>query len=262
MLKERIDNIIIAGPCAAQSREQVVTAARLLQERQVPIMRACLWKPRTKPGFEGVGETGIPWLAEAARMGITVATEVMLPDHVSAIAAGIQPSDGQYLLWLGSRNQHHLIQREIAARMRAETPAGTKLMIKNQPWYNPDHWLGIIDHVTDAGFPMEDIYLCNRGTTPSPAEPNPQGYRNVPNHDTAMSVREQTGLPMLLDPSHIGGSVTNVNRVIDEVLHGGYEYDGMIIEVSHDIPGAQSDQKQHLDFAGLDRQLQKIDYVP
>lgn len=81
--------IIIAGPCAAESRQQVTGCACKLKEQGVDGIRVSLWKPRTQPGFEGVGETGIPWLAEVTQMGLMAATEVLLPEHVTSLVQGI-----------------------------------------------------------------------------------------------------------------------------------------------------------------------------
>ena len=106
--------IIIAGPCAAESREQVINCALSLKKQGIKIMRASLWKPRTAPGFEGVGAKGISWLAEATNMGITVATEILLPHQLTQLIRGIGKKGdlSKVLLWIGSRNQNHLIQRE------------------------------------------------------------------------------------------------------------------------------------------------------
>ncbi|PJB89368.1 hypothetical protein CO083_00825, partial [Candidatus Roizmanbacteria bacterium CG_4_9_14_0_8_um_filter_34_12] len=109
--------INIFGPCAAESRNQIITVAQALKERYVEIMRASWWKPRTSPGFDGVGTQAAPWFADATSMGLTVATEVLLPNHVKEVMQGIIANGGnpeQVLLWLGSRNQNHLTQQEIA----------------------------------------------------------------------------------------------------------------------------------------------------
>ncbi|PIS16050.1 hypothetical protein COT62_00445 [Candidatus Roizmanbacteria bacterium CG09_land_8_20_14_0_10_41_9] len=252
-----MEKIIIAGPCAAESRKQVLETAVSMKERNIPIVRASLWKPRTKPGFDGVGADGIPWLAEATKMGVTVATEVLLPNHVTEVLNGIK-GDGdpsQVLFWLGSRNQSHLIQREVASRMKEEAPETVKLMIKNQPWNDMNHWLGIVDHVTDAGFPPERILLCHRGFYPNGGE-NPMGLRNIPDFEMAMRVRELTGLPMLVDLSHIAGSVDKVPLVANEARQ--YDMDGYMIEVHPNPSVAKSDAKQQLNINEFDRLLKQL----
>lgn len=247
--------IIIAGPCAAESRNQVINSATELKKRKIKIMRASLWKPRTKPGFEGVGRKGIPWLAEVTKLGLTVATEVLLADHVSQLIFGINQHKGdasKLLFWLGSRNQNHLTQREIAKRVLKEAPKNTRLLIKNQPWEDEKHWLGIMEHVLGVGFPSKRLILCHRGFAPN-NEKNPLGYRNPPNFELAIKIKKQTGLPILLDPSHIGGSVANVIQVVKASLN--YDFDGLMIEV-HPLPRqAITDNKQQLSFEELDKLL-------
>ncbi len=249
--------IVIAGPCAAESRNQILGSVVGLQEHGIHIMRASLWKPRTRPGFEGVGLVGIPWLAEATKLGVTVGTEVLLPSHVSEVVKGItaEGNPKNILLWLGSRNQNHRLQREIARTMLGETSDNVKLMIKNQPWRDEAHWLGIVDHVTDAGFPLDRIILCHRGFSPGWSE-NQGGLRNLPDWDMAMKVKEITGLPMIIDPSHIGGSVDNVIRIVNEAKK--FTFDGLIIEAHPDPTVAKTDAKQQLSMSQLGNLLKTI----
>ncbi len=247
--------MIIAGPCAAESRDQVWECANALKERGITIMRASLWKPRTKPGFEGIGFEGSPWFAEVTNLGITIGTEILLPDQVSGLIDGIINHNGDpanIFLWLGSRNQNHFIQREIARRILEEAPNNVRLLIKNQPWSDEIHWLGIVEHVVNAGVDPKRLVLCHRGFSPN-GRGNPNNFRNLPDFDMAMRVKEVTKLPMLLDPSHIGGSVTNVFRVVE--MATDFDFDGLMIEV-HPIPsGARTDMKQQLSFQDLDKLL-------
>jgi chorismate mutase len=257
LVEHHLRNILIVGPCAAESRQQVIETAKRLKERDVHIMRASHRKPRTRPGFEGVGEEGIPWLAEVTKLGITVATEVLLPDHVSEVVKGIsaEGNPANILLWLGSRNQNHFLQQEIAKTMLGETDDSVKLMIKNQPWRDESHWLGIVDHVTDAGFPPERIILCHRGFAPG-NENNPQRLRNLPDWNMAMRVKRITGLPMIIDPSHIGGSVENVFKVVEEAKK--FPFDGLMIEVHPAPTTAKTDVRQQLNISELDQLLKTL----
>lgn len=249
------EQIIIAGPCAAESKDQVLKCASALKERGIEMMRASLWKPRTKPGFEGVGLAGSSWFAEATKLGITIGTEILLPDQVTGLIDGISDHNGdptKMFLWLGSRNQNHIIQREIARRILEETPSNVRLLIKNQPWSDEAHWLGIVDHVVGAGIEPERIILCHRGFSPN-GQSNPDNFRNLPDFDMAMRVKEVTGLPMLLDPSHIGGSVENVFKAVE--MAADCDFDGLMIEVHSNPSDAQTDAKQQLTFQELDRLL-------
>lgn len=258
MTTERLGQTIIAGPCAAESRDQVVDIARKMSERDVRIIRASWWKPRTRPGgFEGAGEAAASWAAEVTRMGITIGTEVLIPDHVRQVVNGVAANRGipqNILLWLGSRNQNHFIQREIAREMQ-DVPPEVKLMIKNQPWGDERHWLGIVDHITNAGVSSDRIMLCHRGFDPYGRE-NSRGLRNLPDWEMAMRVKEKTGLPMLVDPSHIGGSVQNVFRVTQEAIR--FPFDGFIVEVHPDPTAAMTDAKQQLGTEQFDQMLKII----
>jgi chorismate mutase len=251
------NKIIIAGPCAAESREQVINAGKEMKKRGIKIMRASLWKPRTNPGFDGVGKKGISWLAEVTRTGITVATEVLFPEQVSLVLKIIEKKGNpeKILFWLGARNQNHRIQRLIALKIKKEAPSQVKLLIKNQPWLDEDHWLGIVGHVLGSGISPERVIICHRGFSPNGGE-NPDKMRNIPNYEMAMGVKKQTGLPMIIDPSHSGGSVANVFKVVKEAKK--YRFDGLMVEVHHCPEQAKTDKKQQLTFNELDKLLKKI----
>lgn len=249
------EKTVIIGPCAAESREQVLDSARQIKERGYKIMRSSLWKPRTRPGYFGVGSEGTAWFAEVTNMGITIGTEVMLPQHVSDVINGVDKNGGDprnILLWLGSRNQNQFIQSEIARRTQEEAPENVKILIKNQPWADEKHWLGIVDHVASAGISPSRIILCHRGFYPN-GDPNPDKFRNIPNFEMAMRIKEKTKLPMILDPSHIGGSVENVFKTVK--LASDYDFDGMMIEVHPNPKNAETDKDQQLSFSQLDSLL-------
>lgn len=250
---KKIEKIIITGPCAAESLEQMINAAKKIKKRGIKIMRASLWKPRTKPGFEGVGEKGIDWFAQVTKMGITVATEVLFPEQVSQVMKIIKKkgNPNKILFWIGSRNQNHILQREIALKIKKEAPKSVKLLIKNQPWREERHWLGIIDHVLSSGLEKDRIILNHRGF--SPKGENPFGLRNFPDFEMAMKIKNLTGLPMILDPSHIGGTVGNVFLIMEKAKQ--YNFDGAMIEVHPKPVEAQSDSKQQLTFPELDKLL-------
>lgn len=249
--------IIIAGPCAAESREQVINCALVLKKQGIKIMRASLWKPRTKPGFEGVGTKGIPWLSEVTSLGMTVATEILLPEQLTQLIKGIGKKGdlNKVLLWIGSRNQNHLIQREIAKIIKEKMPRTVRLLIKNQAWGDERHWLGIVDHVVGSGISPKRLILCHRGFS-SHGQENTDNFRNIPDFEMAMRVKKTTGIPMLIDPSHIGGTVENVFKVMN--IAKEFDFDGMMIE-AHPTPlEAKSDAKQQLTFKELNSLLKII----
>lgn len=246
-------NLIIAGPCAAESRQQVLTAAREAKKRGVDFMRACLWKPRTKPGFEGLGEPGIGLLVEVARMGVNPATEVLLPEQAQQVMDQVLSAvpEAKLLLWIGARNQNHFIQREIA-RVVAKDSRVT-LLVKNQPWKNADHWEGAIGHVLDGGIPKDRVIVCHRGFIPNGI--NPHGYRNVPAYEMAMAIKQKTGIKMIFDPSHTGGSVPNVFHATKKARQ--YNFDGLMVEVHHNPQKALTDASQQLTWAEFDQLIKE-----
>jgi chorismate mutase len=241
--------IIIAGPCAAESEEQIARAILEATKRSVDFVRVNLWKPRTKPGFDGLGENGFDLVAKITKSGLNPGLEVVVPEHVTKVLDSALPHlqhDKKLLLWIGSRNQNHYVQRDIA-RLAAQDPR-VYLMVKNQPWHNEEHWEGIIEHVLSAGFPERNLLNCFRGFSPHGS--NPLGLRNVPDFDMAMRVKEKTGIPMVFDPSHTGGSVPNVFRMAEEASK--YDFDGIIVEVHHDPVHALTDQKQQVTWEQFD----------
>lgn len=255
----------IAGPCAVESQQQLdqVTAG-LVKTGLVQAVRASLFKPRTNhPAgadfFDGIGCRGISWLINTAiKHRVPLATEVLIPQHVSAIIKALKRKSlpPKLIFWLGSRNQNHLIQAEIARLIKKQAPRETLLLIKNQPWRDQAHWEGILSHVLAAGFPEDRILLCHRGFQPDGNQQNPNQFRNLPDFSMAMKVKQNTGLPMLLDPSHIGGSTDNVFRVVKDSRR--FDFDGLMVEVHPDPVHAATDSRQQLtisQFIKLCRQL-------
>jgi len=248
--------IIIAGPCSAESDEQMDIAIAEASKRRVDFVRTNLWKPRDVPAFDGLGEKGLHLLGQVARAGLNPGLEVLLPEHVTMAMDATLPhlrEGGRLLVWIGARNQNHLIQDEIA-RLAAEDEH-VWLMVKNQPWVAEKHWAGILTWVLDAGMPAGRLLNCYRGYTPSYGDKNPEGFRNLVNFEEAMRVKEKTGVPMLFDPSHTGGGVENVFKMGE--MAAKYDFDGLIIEVHHDPEHAFTDSRQQLTWPQLDELADK-----
>jgi len=255
---------IIAGPCAAESRQQLGQITKnLVKTGLIQAVRASLFKPRTNHPldtefFDGVGHQGISWFIDTAiKHNIPLATEVIIPEHVTAILKELnkRQSPPKLILWLGSRNQNHLIQTEIARIINQHAPKDTLLLIKNQPWRNQKHWEGIVTHVLASGLSKNRIILCHRGFQPDGRE-NPSKFRNLPDFDMAMAVKKTTSLPMLLDPSHIGGTVDNVLKTINDAR--SFDFDGLMIEVHPKPAVALSDAKQQLDIFQFKKLLSNL----
>lgn len=246
--------VLIVGPCAVESQEQALETIKQARSLAVDFVRLSLWKPRTKPGFEGIGEKGIEMLVKAAKMGVNPAVEPMIPDHAEKAMDAVMKAtpNGKLLIWIGARNQNHYIQREIAKI--AARNIRVILMVKNQIWHNEKHWEGIVEHVFSGGIKETNLLLCHRGF--APGIDNPNGYRNVPDFDMAMRMKEKTRLPMIFDPSHTGGSVEKVLKIAQEAA--AYEFDGLIVEVHPNPKKALSDANQQLTWKQLRKLLKSL----
>ncbi len=241
--------IIIAGPCAVESEKQVIKTVNEALIRRVDFVRLPLWKPRTKPGFDGLGDQGLPFLVMATRLGICPATEVLTPDQakkvIYAVLSKIQNT--KILLWIGSRNQNHQIQKEIARVVAIDKRVF--LLVKNQPWKSFEHWQGIVGHILESGIDKTNLFLCHRGFIPNGH--NPSLLRNLPDYKMAMKIKDETGLPMLIDPSHIGGIKKNVFKIVKESKN--YRFDGALIEVHPNPQHALTDARQQLTWKEFDK---------
>ena len=226
--------LIIAGPCSAETEEQVFNTAKQLSEKGIKIFRAGRWKPRTKPGgFEGIGEQGLPWMQRVKKeLGMLVATEVANTKHVeAALNAGID------ILWIGARTSANpFAMQEIADALKG---ADVPVLIKNP--VNPDLelWIGAIERINGAG--IKRIAAIHRGFSTY----DKKLYRNLPMWHIPIELhRRIPNLPVICDPSHIGGRRELIAPLCQQAMDLGF--DGLIIE-SHCSPdNAWSDAKQQV----------------
>lgn len=226
--------LIIAGPCSAETEEQVFDTASLLSKNGIKIFRAGIWKPRTKPGgFEGIGEQGLPWLQRVKKeLGMLVSTEVANTKHVeSALNAGID------ILWIGARTSANpFAMQEIADALKG---VDIPILIKNP--VNPDLelWIGAIERIYGAG--IKRIGVIHRGFSTY----DKKLYRNLPMWHIPIELhRRIPNLPIICDPSHIGGRRELIAPLCQQAMDLGF--DGLIIE-SHCSPDeAWSDAKQQI----------------
>lgn len=249
-------SLVIAGPCAAETPEQIQFSLEQAKLRNVDYVRVSLWKPRTKPGYEGMGlETGIPMFKQAIAMGLNPATEIMVPEQAHTILDEVLPvlGDQKIMFWIGARNQNHMIQRDIAKA--AARDSRVMLMVKNQPWPDEKHWEGIAEHVLDSDIAKENVLLCHRGFLPNGH--NPQQWRNLPDSSMAMRVREKTGLPMILDLSHIAGHSDKIKDIAMEAVT--FNYDGTITEVHPNPTAAWTDAAQQITWNTFDEILERME---
>lgn len=228
--------IIIAGPCSAETREQVLETARQLAANGIKIFRAGIWKPRTKPGgFEGVGVEGLEWLKEVkAETGMYTSTEVATRQHVeAALAAGID------LLWIGARTSANPFAMQEIADALADAKADVPVLVKNP--VNPDLelWIGAMERLYNAG--IRRLGAIHRGFSAY----GKHLYRNLPQWHIPCELRRRLPeLPIIVDPSHIGGKRELVAPLSQQALDMGF--DGLIIESHCEPDCAWSDKAQQV----------------
>lgn len=237
---------VIAGPCSAESRDQVLNTAAGLQSLGVGIFRAGLWKPRTHPGcFEGVGAAGLEWLLEARRAtGMKICTEVASPAHVRAcLDAGVD------MVWIGARTTSNPFQvQEIAGALRG---SGIPVLVKNPSGQDIGLWSGAVERLQSCG--VEDIALVLRGF----ASMTEKKYRNAPMWQVVSEMRMRfPGMPVLCDPSHMAGSRAYVAELSRSAMDIGL--DGLMVEV-HCCPAeALSDSAQQLTPGEFGRMMRSL----
>ena len=231
--------LYIVGPCSAESREQVMDTARAIKaQSSVPfIFRAGVWKPRTSPSsFQGAGEEALAWLKEVKdTFGVSVATEVATPEHVSlALNAGID------YLWIGARTSANPIAvQTIADALTANSQKPKALLIKNPVNADAALWIGNIERLEKTGVPVMAIH---------------RGCNHQPCWMMAHAVRSaRPDIPMLLDPSHLSGDAAKVPELMTKVSELGL--DGAMIEVHCNPAAALSDKAQQVTPLALSRWL-------
>lgn len=226
--------VVIAGPCSAETEEQVMETAKDLAKNGVGIFRAGIWKPRTKPGgFEGVGSVGLTWLQEVKKeTGMLVATEVANKQHVEeALNAGVD------VLWIGARTSANpFAMQEIADSL---VGADVPVLVKNP--VNPDLelWIGAMQRIYNAG--IRQIGAIHRGFSAY----GKHLYRNMPQWHIPIELRRRMPeLTLICDPSHIGGKRELVAPLSQQAMDMGF--DGLIVESHCDPDSAWSDKSQQV----------------
>ncbi|NCT08716.1 MAG: bifunctional 3-deoxy-7-phosphoheptulonate synthase/chorismate mutase type II [Flavobacteriia bacterium] len=226
--------LVIAGPCSAETEEQVLKIAHELKDSDVNYYRAGIWKPRTRPGmFEGVGEIGLRWLKKVKQeTGMKTCTEVANAAHVKlAMEYDVD------LLWIGARSTvSPFIMQEIADALQGTD----KIVLVKNP-VNPDLslWLGGIERLYKAG--IKNLGAIHRGFSTY----EKSKYRNIPEWQLAIEFQNKfPDLPLICDPSHITGNREMIFDVSQTALD--LNYDGLMIETHFDPDNAWSDAAQQV----------------
>ena len=226
--------LVIAGPCSAESEEQVMETALQLAKNGVKIFRAGVWKPRTKPGgFEGHGTVALPWMKRVKEeTNMLVTTEVATAKHVeAALEAGID------ILWIGARTSANpFAVQEIADALKG---VDIPVLIKNP--VNPDLelWVGALERVNGAG--IKRLAAIHRGFSSY----DKKIYRNLPMWQLPIELsRRIPNLPIICDPSHIGGRRDLIAPLCQQAMDLGM--DGLIVESHCNPDSAWSDANQQV----------------
>lgn len=241
--------LIISGPCSAETYEQTMaTCKEIAATGVVDVIRAGIWKPRTRPGtFEGVGEEGMPWLVDVKKeTSLPIAIEVATSKHVEiALKHGID------ILWIGARTTVNPFSvQDIADALKG---VDIPVMVKNP--MNPDVelWQGAVQRLQAVG--IKDIALIHRGFSVF----GTSQYRNNPMWHIAIEMRRRMPeLPMICDPSHICGNREHLQEISQK--SADLSYDGLIIESHINPDKAWSDASQQLTPAALKELVSSIEW--
>ncbi|MGB3586381.1 MAG: bifunctional 3-deoxy-7-phosphoheptulonate synthase/chorismate mutase type II [Tunicatimonas sp.] len=230
----KTDPLIIAGPCSAETEEQLYDTVKAVKEQGVTLMRAGVWKPRTRPNtFEGVGQEALQWIQDIKKdLNVQFSTEVANAMHVEeALHYGID------VLWVGARSTvSPFIVQEIADALRG---CDVPVLVKNP--INPDLalWMGALERLNQAG--VTKLGAIHRGFSTY----QKTRFRNVPMWQLPIEMKRQLpGLPMICDPSHIMGKREDIAEASQIAMDLNFE--GLIIETHRDPEQAWSDARQQV----------------
>jgi chorismate mutase len=237
---------LCAGPCSAESREQLLQTAAGLSGTAITVFRAGIWKPRTRPGtFSGIGLKAIPWLVHVReQFGFPVGCEVAMPQHVEAALA--HELD---LVWIGARTSvDPFAVQAIADALRG---ADIPVLVKNPVSPDLELWLGGLERVYNAG--IRRLGAIHRGFTTF----NDTRYRNAPLWRIPIELKRRLpDLPLICDPSHMAGRAELVPPTAQEALD--LLFDGLMVEVHHDPASARSDAAQQLSPGAFGEMVSKL----
>lgn len=238
--------LVIAGPCSAETEEQMLDIAHQLKNSDVSIYRAGIWKPRTRPGgFEGVGAIGLKWLQKAKEeTGLLMAVEVANAHHVQlALEHDID------VLWIGARTTVN----PFAVQEIADALEGTDRIVLIKNPVNPDLalWIGGVERLYNAG--IKKLGVVHRGFSTY----EKTKYRNIPEWQLAIELQDRFPyLPIICDPSHITGKRDMIQQVSQQALD--LNYDGLMIETHNNPDKAWSDAAQQVTPEALKQILKNL----
>lgn len=231
--------VIIAGPCAVESQEQIGSIALKLKDLGVKILRAQLWKPRTTPNsFQGVGYQGVEWLKKIkAKTGLLIATEIVDGENIEMV------KDVADILWVGARNmQNFELLKKIGKDPRV-------VILKNGLVANIKEWLGAAEYI---GF--DKVIMCERGV-----RSGCDSMRFTLDINSALIMKHDKGFPVIIDPSHSAGRSDMVPPLAFASIASGV--DGVVVEVHENPTEALSDADQQITPEVLKTMIEKINQI-
>lgn len=216
--------IIIAGPCAVESREQLLEIAEKLSETGVTVLRCQLWKPRSdKESFQGIGLAGIPWLKEVKeKYGFLIATEIVDAEHIES-TKGVAD-----ILWVGSRNMQNY---ELLKKLALD---GRVVILKRGFIATISEWMSSAKYIG-----LDKVILCERGI-----RSGADSMRFTLDINTALVAQRDFHMPVIIDPSHTAGRADMVPYLAYSAIASGV--DGVVIEVHNNPEQALSDRQQQI----------------
>jgi chorismate mutase len=226
--------VVIAGPCSAESYEQMMETAIALKEKGVNMIRAGVWKPRTRPSsFEGAGDKALEWITTIKKeTGLKFAIEVATPVHVQkALKAGID------ILWIGARTTvNPIVVQDLADSLKG---VNIPVMVKNPVNPEVSLWMGAIERLNQVG--VSNLAAVHRGFSSMKASK----FRNPPSWHLAIELKSRIpDIPMICDPSHICGNIEMIPLTCQKAMD--LDYDGLMIEVHPNPANALSDANQQI----------------
>lgn len=237
--------IIIAGPCAAESRQQVFDSALGISQIDKGIVfRAGIWKPRTNPNsWQGSGEKAISWMVDIKKQtGLAIATEVNIPQNIEKLL-----SAGFDSLWVGSRNsQNYDLLKEIGTQTSSNH---IPIILKRGMSEYANEWIASAGYITRNN---PNVIFCERGVR----GPTENTTKNILDLQTACIVQDETGLPVIIDPSHASGRRDLITRM--SLATKAVGLNGLMIEV-HPTPNtALSDSSQQINIPHFRQLIQEL----
>ena len=252
---------IIAGPCSVESREQLLAVSEsLCRMPRVRMIRGGVWKPRTRPGgFEGLGEPALRWMKEITESPLRMSDgapvrfccEVARPEH-----AELCQQYGIHTVWLGARTTSNpFMVEEICESLRGST---IQVMVKNPVSPDLKLWMGAIERMQQAG--IDHVAAVHRGFSVYHWRNTQQVYRNDPLWEVALELRRhRPDIPVICDPSHIGGDRRLVASLALAAVQ--LDYDGLMLEVHPSPANALTDSTQQLTPDELSSLLNTLPYT-